>query len=156
MPSQRTENSDSHLAESLKLAPKVYIHLRDSLQSGEFPVWLRTGDPVLAGKFFDAFEFEMLCEKLHSQESLERRRHNLAVRFQEKGMQDDAEKALSAYDEGRLEDLSFSLDASAPAQSDWGFHPTPRRTGGSGHGPRRHWRQIVRRGRWRCCGRPVP
>ena len=115
MPSQRTENSDSHLAESLKLAPKVYIHLRDSLQSGEFPVWLRTGDPVLAGKFFDAFEFEMLCEKLHSQESLERRRHNLAVRFQEKGMQDDAEKALSAYDEGRLEDLSFSLDASAPA-----------------------------------------
>jgi len=115
MPSPRNESSDRRIAESLDLKPGVYRHLRNSLQEGEFPVWLRTGDPRLAGQFTDAFAFEMLCERMHAQEALDRRRHNLASRLAENEKTKEAEMAESAQDEGRLEDLGFVLDsADAP------------------------------------------
>ncbi|MCH2101244.1 MAG: S1 RNA-binding domain-containing protein, partial [Planctomycetes bacterium] len=75
------------------------------------PLWLRTGDPVLAGLFSDPFAFEILCEKVRIRASFERRLDNLRAACEQAERSDLIEALQGAEDEGELEDVGFSLQA---------------------------------------------
>lgn len=105
-------------ADTLGLRAPAYEHLRDSLEAGEFPLWLRIGDPVLAGLFNDPFAFEILCEKARLRAGFERRLENVR-RAAEKAGRDDLQEALdAAADEGDLEDIGFALQGEEGAESE--------------------------------------
>ena len=100
-------------ARSLGLKTPAYLHLRESLAAGEFPVYLRTADPALAGMFPNPFGFELLLERLRQVDNVERRRANLLRTLE--GREDvDALRAMveEARDEGDLEDAALGAEPS--------------------------------------------
>jgi len=109
MTSPPPPRDDPRAARALGLKPAVYAHLRDAIRAGEAPVWLRCGDPFLAGSFPNPFGFELLLERLGSEESLERRRMNLLRALADKGRTEVEAAVEEARDEGELEDLSLAL-----------------------------------------------
>lgn len=117
MAATKTGGAEKNAAETLGLRAPAYAHLRDSLESGEFPVWLRAGDPLLAGLFPDPFAFEILCEKVRIRAGFERRLENLRAACEKAGRADLIEALASAEDEGLLEDVGFALQgAEAPSE----------------------------------------
>lgn len=113
MAATKTGGVEKRAAETLGLRAPAYAHLRDSLESGEFPLWLRTGDPVLAGLFPDPFAFEILCEKVRMRAGFERRLENLRAACEKAGRSDLIEALEGADDEGQLEDVGFALQAAS-------------------------------------------
>lgn len=107
---------EKRAAETLGLRAPAYAHLRDSLESGEFPLWLRTADPLLAGLFPDPFAFEILCEKVRLRAGFERRLENLRSACEKADRADLIEALDQAEDEGELEDVGFALSAAAPTE----------------------------------------
>ncbi len=117
MSRQVSQGSDSSAAHSLGLKVPAYNRLREALSAGEFPVYLRTADPALAGMFQNPFGFELLLERMRQVDGVERRRANLLRALE--GKEDiDAMRAMvvAAKDEGDLEDAALGNEASpAPA-----------------------------------------
>lgn len=107
---------DQAVASALGLTVPVYRHLREALAQGEDPSWLRLADPELAGLFPNAFGFEVLLDRMHLAESLERRRANLLRQLQGKELPAIEQAVLEAQDEGELEDLSLALEPSPPPE----------------------------------------
>ena len=118
MAATKTGGVEKRAAETLGLRAPAYAHLRDSLESGEFPLWLRTGDPVLAGLFPDPFAFEILCEKVRMRAGFERRLENLRAACEKAERADLIEALENAEDEGELEDVGFALQASGGEASE--------------------------------------
>jgi len=116
MTSPPPPRDDPRAARALGLKPAVYAHLRDAIRAGEGPVWLRCADPLLAGAFPNPFGFELLLERLGTEESLERRRMNLLRALAEKGRSEVEAAVAEARDEGELEDLSLALEPSRPPE----------------------------------------
>lgn len=112
----QTADADLRIARALGLKSDALARLRAGLAAGEHPLWLRCGDPGLAGTFSDAFGFDLLLEKLRRIESFERRRANA---LREHAGDEHAEwRALAARaeTEGALEDLLLAVQpAAAPA-----------------------------------------
>ncbi|MAW60450.1 MAG: hypothetical protein CMJ94_06415 [Planctomycetes bacterium] len=117
MAATKTGGVEKRAAETLGLRAPAYAHLRDSLESGEYPLWLRTGDPILAGLFPDPFAFEILCEKVRMRAGFERRLENLRASCEKAGRADLLEALDKAEDEGELEDVGFALQAEAGSAS---------------------------------------
>lgn len=111
-----TAEAENRIARALGLKADALARLRAGLAAGEHPLWLRCGDPGLAGTFSDAFGFDLLLEKLRRIESFERRRANA---LREHAGEEHAEwraQAARAETEGALEDLLLALVPSpAPA-----------------------------------------
>jgi len=116
MSATQTAEAENRIARSLGLKADALARLRAGLAAGEHPLWLRCGDPGLAGTFSDAFGFDLLLEKLRRVESFERRRANA---LREHAGDEHAEwraQAARAETEGALEDLLLALAPSpAPA-----------------------------------------
>ncbi|MHC4836859.1 MAG: hypothetical protein ACYTF3_01550, partial [Planctomycetota bacterium] len=114
MASDRPSDATVRLARHLGLKAPVLQRLRDGLENGEYPVYLRVAAPGLAGQFPHAFGFEVLIERLRRGESLERRRANLERLLEgREGVLDEESAALlaSTMDEGQLDDLSAMIHA---------------------------------------------
>jgi transcriptional accessory protein Tex/SPT6 len=115
MTATKIGSTEKRAAETLGLRAPAYAHLRDALESGEYPLWLRIADPMLAGLFPDPFAFEILCEKVRLRAGFERRLENLRGACEKAGRADLIEALDQAEDEGELEDVGFALSAVAPA-----------------------------------------
>jgi uncharacterized protein len=114
MASDRPSDATVRLARHLGLKAPVLQRLRDGLENGEYPVYLRVAAPGLAGQFPHAFGFEVLLERLRRGESLERRRANLErlLEVREGGLDEESAALLgSTMDEGQLDDLSAMIHA---------------------------------------------
>lgn len=114
MPPTQTAEADHRIARALGLKTDALARLRAGLAAGEHPLWLRCGDPGLAGTFSDAFGFDLLLEKLRRIESFERRRANA---LREHAGDEHAEwrtQAARAETEGALEDLLLAVQPSPP------------------------------------------
>lgn len=118
MSSPATKRDDQRIARALGLKVQVYQHLRAALARDEELTWLRTADPELAGLFPNALGFELLCERIQSEEALERRRANIARSLEGKDMPEIESAVAEAGDEGELEDLALALEPS-PAPDGW-------------------------------------
>ena len=117
MAATKIGSTEKRAAETLGLRAPAYAHLRDALESGEYPLWLRTADPMLAGLFPDPFAFEILCEKVRLRAGFERRLENLRGACEKAGRADLIEALDQAEDEGELEDVGFALSAAAPSSA---------------------------------------
>ena len=117
MTATKIGSTEKRAAETLGLRAPAYAHLRDALESGEYPLWLRTADPMLAGLFPDPFAFEILCEKVRLRAGFERRLENLRAACEKAGRADLIEALDQAEDEGELEDVGFALSAAAPVKA---------------------------------------
>jgi len=100
-------------AQALGLKAPVYDHLAQSLAAGEYPLWLRSSDPILAGQFRDPFAFELLCERVELESSFDRRCDNLRRAIEKAEKPELLPLLETAQDEGDLEDIGFSLEPSA-------------------------------------------
>jgi transcriptional accessory protein Tex/SPT6 len=116
MAATKIGSTEKRAAETLGLRAPAYAHLRDALESGEYPLWLRTEDPMLAGLFPDPFAFEILCERVRLRAGFERRLENLRAACEKAGRADLIEALEQAEDEGELEDVGFALSAATPVK----------------------------------------
>jgi transcriptional accessory protein Tex/SPT6 len=130
MAATKIGSTEKRAAETLGLRAPAYAHLRDALESGEYPLWLRTADPMLAGLFPDPFAFEILCEKVRLRAGSERRLENLRGACEKASRADLIEALDQAEDEGELEDVGFALNAAAPTAA----APTPAPAEGEAEG----------------------
>jgi transcriptional accessory protein Tex/SPT6 len=109
--------SDSRVARHLGLKVPTYHSLRNLLDAGEYPVFLRCAAPAFARTFESPFGFEVLLERIRHAEAIERRRANL-VRALEGVELDEELSALlkDTMNEAVLEDLSLlGSPSAAPA-----------------------------------------
>ena len=119
MSRQVSQGSDSTAAHSLGLKVPAYHRLREALSAGEFPVYLRTADPALAGMFQNPFGFELLLERMRQVDGVERRRANLLRALEGKEDIDEMRAmVVAAKDEGDLEDAALGNDPS-PTPADF-------------------------------------
>lgn len=108
---------DARMARALGLKPGALARLRAGLAVGEDPLWLRCGDPALAGALGDAFGFELLLERLRRRESLERRRANVLREHAGEELAEWRHRIAAADDEREFEDLLLAVQP-APAPPD--------------------------------------
>lgn len=109
-------SSEARIARALGLKPEALGRLRRGLADGEDPLWLRCGEPSLAGALGDALGFELLQERLRRSESFERRRANALRERDGEDLAGWRERAARAPDERAFEDLLVEVQpAPAPA-----------------------------------------
>lgn len=118
MTSDATTVAERRAAKAVGLSPDTYISLRKLLSQGEDLTWLRCGHPQFAGMFPDALGFALLCERLASEEALERRCSNLRVEVEKEGKADLLKVLNEAADEGELEDVSLALSRQPAEESE--------------------------------------
>lgn len=114
MSSPTRTDADARIARSLGLKPDVLAALRGGLEAGEHPLWLRCGEPALAGLFPDALGFDLLLEKLRRLEAFERRRANALREHAGEDLQAWRERLAQAETEGEFEDLLLKVQPSPP------------------------------------------
>ena len=118
MSSTADTRQDQRVARASGLKLPAYRRLRDALAEGESLAWLRMADPACAGLFPNPLGFELLVDRLQTEQALERRRANLLRALEGKELPEVEGAVAEAADEGELEDLALALEPS-PAPANW-------------------------------------
>ncbi|MCH2113190.1 MAG: S1 RNA-binding domain-containing protein [Planctomycetes bacterium] len=107
---------EQQTAQALGLKVPVYQFLRQALEAGEHPVYLELAAPEIACVFPNPLGFELLLDRMKAEESVLRRRANLASSLQSLENEELQKGLRAASDEGELEDYALAGEASTAPQ----------------------------------------
>ncbi|MCX8266877.1 MAG: hypothetical protein OTI37_04620, partial [Planctomycetota bacterium] len=113
MSTSALSGSDSRIARHLGLKVPTYTSLRNFIDAGEYPIFLRCAESMFAKTFESPFGFEVLLERVRHAEAVERRRANLVRALADVELDEELSGLLKdSMNEAVLEDLSLLANPS--------------------------------------------